>query len=148
MMLNSHEIKQLSHKDQVRFALFCANQVRSRWAYLRELVIAFEVIEEWLDNKVTYEQCQIVIEQAIQFWNEGRADEVNQAPYHAINCVTSHEKSSAGYALFAASAATNSVDTRFSIEGRNVIIQQQIDYYTELRYIDDIFEKTVLSGNA
>lgn len=145
--INSHELSKLSHKDQVRFAMFCANQVRPKWVYLKELVTAFETVEMWLNNEITYKECQIIIQEAVDFWNEGRVDEVNQAPYHALNCVTSHEKASAGYAVYASGAVYNSIDARFSYEERNVIVQQQIDYYTELRYVDEILEKIILKGD-
>jgi hypothetical protein len=147
MMLTSHQIRQLSNKDQIRLALFCANQVRSKWGYLRELVRAFETIELWLEDKATYEECQTDIMIAAQFWDQGRADEVNPAPYHAINSVLAGENTTSGYVIFAAASATKSVDTRFGYEERNVMVQQQIDYYNELRYIDENFERIVLEGD-
>jgi hypothetical protein len=146
-MLTSHEIRQLSNKDQIRLALFCANQVRSNWGYLRQLVAAFETIELWLEDKATYEECQTNIMIAAQFWDQGRADEVNAAPYHAINSVLTGENTTPDYVIFAATATVKSADTRFSYEERNAIVQQQIDYYTQLRYVDEILEKIILKGD-
>jgi len=56
-------LKKLSHKDCVKFAVFCAEQVE----YLTELPEAKEALEitkKWLDGKATGDECRVAADAA------------------------------------------------------------------------------------
>ena len=50
-------LKKLSHKDIVRFAVFCAEQVRYLTG-LDEAREALEITKKWLDGKATIDECR------------------------------------------------------------------------------------------
>ena len=55
--ITTSELEKLSHRDQVRFALFCANQV-IHLTDIKEGKVAIEVTERWLEGKATKEECK------------------------------------------------------------------------------------------
>ena len=57
-IVSEKELKLLSHKDIVRFALFCAEQVKDNWKDIPECVRAIETVERWLEGKASAEECR------------------------------------------------------------------------------------------
>ena len=51
------DIDKLSHKDKVRFALFCAKQV-IHLTKAKEVHLCIEVVESWLVGKATKKECR------------------------------------------------------------------------------------------
>ena len=81
-------LQKLNHKDQVRFALHCADQVKDKWKDIPEAVTAVAVTELWLEGKATSEECKLAA----------------NAGYAAANAA-GYAGSAAGYAGSAASDA-------------------------------------------
>ena len=57
--VSKEELELLPHKDCVRFALFCAEQVRDSWKDIPECVVAIETAERWLEGKASAEECKV-----------------------------------------------------------------------------------------
>ena len=53
------ELKKLSHKDIVKFAVFCAYRVEERWNNTPECVEAIRMAELWLEDKATSKECEV-----------------------------------------------------------------------------------------
>ena len=51
--VNIKELELLSHRDMVRFALFCAEQVKEGWRDIPECVSAIETVKRWLEGRAT-----------------------------------------------------------------------------------------------
>ena len=51
------ELLLLTPQDCVRFALFCAEQVRDSWKDIPECVAAINMVERWLKGKAAEEEC-------------------------------------------------------------------------------------------
>jgi len=57
-------IKKLSHKNKVRFALFCAEQKVFAVEPVPEATAAIEVVKRWLDGNATVQECEDAAENA------------------------------------------------------------------------------------
>ena len=55
---STQDLSKLSHRFQVRFAIFCANQVKHLWAQDKRCVSAVETAERWLVGEATQEECR------------------------------------------------------------------------------------------
>jgi hypothetical protein len=117
-------LKQLSHRDCVLFALFCAKQVKPT---LPEAIKAIEVTERWLEGKATREECRDAAYAA------NAANAVVNAAAYAANAAN------AAYAAYAAAYATYATDA-------TALKEAQMEYLYELLYVDEIFEQKVLGG--
>jgi hypothetical protein len=145
-------ISKLSHKDQVRFALFCANQTREFWYGSHVYENTYKLIELWLEDKATIEEC---INASSACYEECNSHYKPQTLTNAFIY--------AGRALLYAAQAVNEThftDTHIKLVSSNAIMafsfgfkhyadtnkveQDQLNYYNELRYIDENFEKIVL----
>jgi hypothetical protein len=123
-------ISKLSRKDIVRFALFCAKQVDSK---APEAIACINVVERWLDNKATSDECRAAAHAAF-------AADAAYAAYAAA-------RAAAHAAADAADAAANAANTTayaaaaYSTDAQ--VAQEQ--YLYELLHIDDIIEQTLLT---
>jgi hypothetical protein len=137
------ELSELSHKDQVRFALFCAYQFKDKWLSKDYCEKAINVVELWLEDKATEWDCVRAIS---DFWP--RAHGANTCVLYAI--ATTHSNQ---YTSWVSTSDSASLASKFAIHlpldllTKKSIYQAQRDYYIELRYIDEIFEDVVLEGN-
>jgi hypothetical protein len=142
--ITGEELSELSHKDQVRFALFCAYQLKDNWLRKDYCEKAINVVELWLEDKATTEDCVRAIS---DFWP--RAHGVNTCVLYAI--ATTHSNQ---YTSWVSTSDNASLASKFAIHltldliAKEFVIKDQRDYYIELRYIDEIFEDVVLEGNG
>ena len=129
-----NNIKGLSHKDQVRFALFCSYQVKYKWKDIPSCVEAIRVTELWLEGKATAQEC------------------------HTVACIASTDSfrisvsgsaASAAYSVCSgapwASAHEVSINANYDLNlDRISIIKEQWKYFYELRDFDVIAEQILL----
>jgi hypothetical protein len=144
--ITSSELQKLSHKDQVRFALFCAKSV-SHLSSHHEIQLTIKTVELWLDNKATTEECNSAAYAA--YAAAAYADVAYAAAVYAVHAA-GYAAGYAGYAAAyaAANAAVYAGDAvyaaGYAANDANDLRRQQREYYNELLYIDKIFEKIVL----
>jgi hypothetical protein len=150
-------ISKLSHKDQVRFALFCANQTREFWYGSNVYETTCKLVELWLEGKATIKECI----------NASNACYGECNSYSNGNKTLTNDFVYAGRAILYAAQSVNEThytNTHVELVSTNTIMafsfgfkhtadtykaeQDQLNYYNELRYIDENFEKIVLKGNA
>jgi hypothetical protein len=123
MPVTYEEREKLSHKNVIRFYLFSVNQYKRLWKNSPKSVKAAELVQLWLDDKVTSDYCLSFAQGLVgENMDEDILDmlysvaEPHYYPY--MNLSYDSEK--------------------FRVAQRR--------YYNELVYIDDIFEKLVLKG--
>lgn len=154
--LTEKPLKELSHKDQVRFALFCANQVQEHWCKEPICVKAIELVELWLEDKATTIECY---EHAMSMNNiinrlhdmRDKGCDTEERYYRSLLVVD--------YAIYGAGSAangglwsnnakiaSNASYYAFTTTTDAALIHAQIAYYNELRYIDENFQRIVLEG--
>jgi hypothetical protein len=140
-LLTTEQLSELSHKDQVRFALFCAYQVKNEWEKSLNCVNAIKTTELWLENKVTSSECRSAASAA--FSNPDK--DIYTAAYVAYAAATDADADvAATYTGYVASTVAYARATYATDKIK--IIQAQIEYYNELKYINENFEKIVLEG--
>jgi hypothetical protein len=146
-------LNELSHKDQVRFALFCANQTREFWYDSHVYENTYRLIELWLEGKATIKECI----------NASNACYEECYSYSNCNKTLTNDFIYAGRALLYAAQSVNEThytNTHIKLVSGNTIIafsfsfkhiadtykaeQDQLNYYNELRYMDENFERIVL----
>ena len=169
-IVSEEELLLLSQQDCVRFALFCAEQVRDSWKGIPECVRAIETTERWLEGKASEEECRntayaatTAAVRAARATNAAShaaratyaADAVAYATYavvHAARAVAyaayaaSHAVAYAAYAanVAAANAVAYATIAYTAAYGKPHLIDAQRNYYEELLYFDDIAEKLLL----
>ena len=126
--VSDKELELLSHKDIVRFAVFCAEQMRDSWENIPECVVAIETVERWLKGKAAAEECRNATHVA---------DAARYAAHYANT--TAYD---AYYAAYAAAYAA--YVAAYATAGKSHLIEAQWEYYEELLYFDDIAEKLLL----
>jgi len=120
--VSDKELLLLPHKDIVRFALFCAEQVKEGWKGIPECVAAIETAERWLEGKAAEEECRV-----------------------AADAAAAAYATSAAYTAYATSAANAAYATYYAAAyGNPHLIEAQWEYYNELLHFDDIAEKALL----
>jgi len=134
--VSDKELLLLPHKDIVRFALFCAEQVKEGWKGIPECFVAIETAERWLKGKASAEECRVAAHAAHA--TDATAYYATYAAYYAANAATN----AASYASYAASSAAAAAHT--AAYGNPHLIDAQRNYYEELLYFDDIAEKLLL----
>jgi len=142
----------LSHKDKVRFALFCAKQIEQT---VPEAIACIRVVERWLDGKATADECRRV---AYAAYNAAAHANAAYAAYaataHAANAVAAYAAYAAAAnaaADAAANAAANAAAAAYTAAActarhRQEIKERQEVYLYELIYINEIVEQTLLNG--
>ena len=118
-IVSKKELSLLSQQDCVRFALFCAEQVKDGWRGVPECVAAIETAERWLEGKATEEECK----------------KAAYAAYAAYDAASARAVHAVAYAASAAYA-----------NGKPHLIKAQRNHYNELLHFDDIAEKLLLGG--
>jgi len=136
-IVSEKELSLLSHKDCVRFALFCAEQVRDSWKDIPECVAAIETTERWLEGKASAEECKKAAYAAYAAYDAASARAV-----HAVAYAASSAYYAAAYAAYAVAYAA-AVAAEASA-GKPHLIEAQWNYYEELLHFDDIAEKLLL----
>ena len=153
--IEQQELRKLKYEHQVRFALFCAYQVKDKWAKSPECVSAIEMVELWLQGRASSEECMVVAVAA----HEANAAIARTATYSSNAAYATVESAIAsarfaktdglggGWAGYAASSARDVVF--YTIDGSSVkaideVIKEQWDYYHELLHCDAIAEKALL----
>jgi hypothetical protein len=133
-------LKELSHKDIVRFALFCVNQVKHKWTARNydENTKVIKAVELWLEDEV------VLYDISLYAANTDRIDSIVQ--YLAWTTIIHNSKDKYDYINSPAYYASRVAEIVSLNLPDSVAYLEQINYYNELRYIDDILEKIVLEG--
>ena len=131
-------LKLLPHKTNVRFALFCANQVKHlvKKEYQEVCLKAIEVAELFLEDRATKEECgkAAVAANAAAYASTSYAasDASAYAAYAAAYAANAAYAASYAYAAYAsASYAAYAVDAAF-YNNQETIKQEQMDYLRDL----------------
>ena len=56
--ISTFDLHILKHEFQVRFALFCAYQVKDRWDKTPSCIEAVKIVELWLEGKASDDECR------------------------------------------------------------------------------------------
>ena len=137
-IVSEKELLLLPHKDCVRFALFCAEQVKDSWKDIPECVRAIETTERWLEGKASAEECKVAAYAADAHAAAHATDDASHAAAYATYAAYA-------YAAYAAAAySANAAHT--AAYGNPHLIEAQWEYYLELLHFDDIAEKALLGG--
>jgi hypothetical protein len=133
-------LNELSHKDIVRFALFCVNQVEHKWTARNydENTKVVKAVELWLKDEV------VLYDISLYAANTDRIDSIVQ--YLAWTTIIHNSKDKYDYINSPAYYASRVAEIAILNLPDSVVYLEQIDYYNELRYIDDILEKIVLES--
>ena len=152
--LNLDELKLLSHKDCVRFAVFCAEQVKDGWKDIPECVVAVETTERWLEGKATKRECKVASDAAYAAYSAANATNAAYAAYTAAIAAYYAAAANAAYAAYAYAASATAYAAyanaayayayAASANGKPHLIEAQWNYYEELLHFDDIAEKLLL----
>ena len=164
-------IEQLSRKDKVRFALFCAKQA-IHLTKAPEAKECIRVIELWLDGKASADDCERAANAATYAANTANtATHATHAAHAAANAAhAAHAATAAAYATYAATNTANTANTAtYAVRATAYanaataatayaaayataaataadIKQTQMRYLYELINIDSIVEQTLLGG--
>jgi hypothetical protein len=150
--INEEQLKQLSHKDCIRFALFCAYQGCNIWRQEPYFVKGIELVELWLEDKATSEQCRDAARNTNVVIN-GLLDQQGNGVFISDSYL--YPLISADYTIFTVAeqdglffrTAKNCFNAAYYVScGSKKLIDAQIAYYNELRFMDDNFERIVLEG--
>ena len=128
--ITKKNINLLLHKDKVRFALFCAKQVKQTKL---EAIECIRIVELWLDGKATMDECRAAATAAyyaVYAANVASHVSVYATAYTAAYAVTDAHRSTA-YA------------TRYASNTKHEVIKQE-EYLYELIHINEIVEQILL----
>jgi hypothetical protein len=151
--ITEEHLKKLSHKMQVYFALFCANQVKENWTNIPECIEAIRVTELWLEGKASSKECKVAAAAAAAAAYAAAAAAAADAADAAAAYAAADAADAADAAADAADAADAAADAAdaaaayayaaaYAAKGK--VIKGQWDYYNELLNFDKNFEKVVL----
>ena len=117
----------LPHKTNVRFAIFCAHQVKHLIPKEHQEVClkAIEVVELFLVGKVTKEECRKAADAAISA--ASYTAYAAKAAAYAANASAAYASDAAAYAAYAANAANAAF-----YNNQETIKQEQMDYLRDL----------------
>jgi len=136
-------IKLLSHKDKVRFALFCAKQVVQPTG-IPEAHKCIRVVELWLDGKATTDDCKraaYTADAVAANYAAHAATNVAYAAYAAnANAATNAAARAAACTAYACTAYAANDTAASSVR------PAQERYLYELIYINDIVEQVLLDN--
>ena len=141
--VSKEELELLSHKDCVRFALFCAEQVKDSWKDIPECVVAIETAERWLEGKASAEECKVAAYAADAHAAAHAAAHATDDASHAAAYATYAAYAYAAYAA-AAYAYAAYYATSAAAYKKPHLIKAQRNRYNELLHFDDIAEKLLL----
>jgi hypothetical protein len=154
------ELLLLTPQDCVRFALFCAEQVRDSWKDIPECVAAINMVERWLKGKAAEEECvnassaaydaayaaNAAAAYAAAYAASAAANAANADAAYSDATAAAYAASDAAYAADAAAyvAAYDAAYAANAAAGKSHLIEAQWNYYNELLHFDDIAEKALL----
>jgi len=127
-------LSELSHKNKVRFALFCAKQVK-HLIDSKEAIQAIDIVELFLEDKATTEECRkaanaIYAAAYDTAYTASAASAASAAAYTAAAytafAAASYAASSAAYAAYTTAASTSTITNKDQLK------QEQMDYLREL----------------
>ena len=153
--VSKEELELLSHKDCVRFALFCAEQVKDGWKDISKCFVAIETAERWLEGKASAEECRVAAYAAHDAaYSAANATNAAYAAYTAAIAAYYAAAANAAYAAYAYAASATAYAAyanaayaaayAASANGKPHLIEAQWNYYEELLHFDDIAEKLLL----
>ena len=155
------ELLLLTPQDCVRFALFCAEQVRDGWKDIPECVAAINMVERWLKGKAAEEECVNASSAAYDAAYAANAAAAYAAAY-AASAAANAANADAAYAAYSAYSTANATNAAYAADaaayvaaydaayaanaaaGKSHLIEAQWNYYNELLHFDDIAEKALL----
>lgn len=150
--ISQEDLSLLSHNFQVRFALFCAYQVKNKWDKIPECVKAIRVVSLWLEGKASSEECRsaAVDLDVLKFAADYNANcyggyIAGYVAFAAADAV--HAVINAGYAVAFTYGTAYSTDTIAADATRafsTKILKDQWAFYNELLHFDEIVEKALL----
>ena len=147
------ELLLLTPQDCVRFALFCAEQVRDSWKDIPECVAAINMVERWLKGKAAEEECVNAAYTASAAANAAYAASAaafaDAYAYYATYtaAIAANSAADAARATYAAVHAANAAyAASHAAAGKSHLIDAQWNYYLELLHFDDIAEKLLLGA--
>jgi len=142
--ITEYNIRLLSHKDKVRFALFCAKQVKYKIKDI-EGFNCIRMVEKWLDGKATSNDCRIAADLAYDVANGedgiGRLNAEQYATYTSYCATHVTMSNNASGVCHTAEYARNTIS-----HNTNNAKEEQEKYLYELIHLDDIVEKELLGG--
>ena len=145
--ITSKELLLLSHNFQVRFALFCANQVKDKWKAIPQAVKAIRVTELWFEGKANSEKCRKAASTAYTAYSITYSPEASACAAAASTAraaaVINNATLAAGYSAHAAAYAADVANCGGNAAGARVIKEQR-DFYKELLHFDETVEKALL----
>jgi len=146
-LVSEEELLLLPQQDCVRFALFCAEQVRDSWKGIPECVSAIETAERWLEGKASVEECKVAAYAAYDA--AYYAAYAAYAAVHAARAVARATRAAvhAANAAYAADASHAAAYAAYA-NGKPHLIDAQWEYYNELLHFDDIAEKLLLGESV
>jgi len=140
--ITKDNIRKLSHKDQVRFALFCAKSVQHKIVGQHALN-CIDIVERWLDGKATAEECKIAASKVILDNNYSYT--TTAAEYAAMTAINT---SMATIDIIDANYYTHcaSGNSRNALFNKGIVEYKQEEYLYELLHINEIIEQILLNN--
>jgi hypothetical protein len=118
-------LKELPHKDVVRFALFCAKQVVSQ-NQIPVAENAIKVVELWLEDRATREECGRAAYAA------ARAADAAYAAAYAAAARATYAADADAAAAYAGAYAAAAAAAAAGATNKETLKQEQMDYLREL----------------
>lgn len=143
--ISTKALSKLCHKDQVRFALFCADQVRHMYVHGPEAIRCREVLDNWLENKATLDECIDAVENL-------RLSSNDMDYFTPLPICTLIDAASISYReddidhINGYLAADVAEDAARLSKHPTKTIKQQRQYFNELLNLDNILEDIILKG--
>jgi len=155
-LVRKKELLLLSQQDCVRFAIFCAEQVKEDWENIPECVNAINIVERWLEGKATEDECKVAAHAAYAAADAAADAYAASAAANAAYAASAAADAAASYSAYAYAAssayaayayyAADAASTAYAADGNPHFINAQWNYYNELLHFDDIAEKALLGG--
>jgi len=155
-LVRKKELLLLSQQDCVRFAIFCAEQVKEDWENIPECVNAINIVERWLEGKATEDECKVAAHAAYAAADAAADAYAASAAANAAYAASAAADAAASYSAYAYAAssayaayayyAADAASTAYAADGNPHFINAQWNYYNELLHFDDIAEKLLLGA--
>ena len=139
------ELELLSHRDCVRFAVFCVEQVKDNWKDIPECVSAIEVANRWLEGRATAEECEIAARFTYATTSVDYGTHTNNRSHSTTYATTYAAVYATNSICNTANSASDAAYAVHCVVAENPwLAQAQWEYYLELLHFDDIAEKALL----
>ena len=133
--ITKDDLLKLTHKQQVQFAIFCAEQVfhlnsdKTRDKARK----AIDTAKLWLEGRASQEECRAA----------AYAAAYATAAYAAAYAAYAAAYAAAAYAAADAAAANTAADAAAAAEDKQTIVEEQWDYYDNLLNLDKYAEEMI-----